>query len=95
MFFNQYIDGFPYLGEVLELSMTGALVRRVLGPELDRACYALELGGSDKAPASERLWLCAAPVWRQGAFEAVRFVAQSLSDKLRLASLLGELSPRS
>ncbi|NUP11011.1 MAG: hypothetical protein HOW73_33610 [Polyangiaceae bacterium] len=84
LFCNQYIDGFPHLTEALELSMTGALVRRVLGPDVDRACYALELGDG-----GDSVWLCATPVWRQGPFEAVRFVAQSLSDKLRLADVLG------
>ena len=88
LFCNQYIDGFPYLSEALEVSMTGALVRRVLGPEVDRACYALELG-AERAEGADPVWLCATPVWRQGPFEAVRFVAQTLSDKLRLANLLG------
>lgn len=85
LFCNQYIDGFPYLGEALELSMSGALVRRVLAPEVDRASYALELS----QPGAEPLWVCATPVWRHGPFEAVRFVAQGLSDRLRLANLLG------
>src|SRR5262245_55581700 len=84
IFCNQYIDGFPYLSEALEMSMSGALVRRVLAPDCDRASYAFELEGE-----SDAVWICAAPVWRQGPFEAVRFVAHSLSDKLRLADLLG------
>ncbi len=86
LFCNQYIDGVPFLGEALELSMTGALVRRILGPEGERACYALELGVPEEA--DKRVFVCAAPVWRQGPFEALRFVAQSLSDKLRLASVI-------
>ena len=87
LFCNQYIDGFPYLTEALEMSMTGALVRRVLAPEVDRASYAIEIATQDGP--SDPVWLCATPVWRQGPFEAVQFVAQSLSDRLRLASLLG------
>jgi hypothetical protein len=91
LFCNQYIDGTPFLGEALELSMTGALVRRVLGPEVERACYTFELGlASDP---DKRVLLCASPVWRVGPYEAVRFVAQSIGDKLKLASLLGALGP--
>ena len=67
--------------------MTGALVRRVLGPEIDRASYALELAAPGET--GERLWLCASPIWRMGAFEAVRFVAQGKTDRLKLASVLG------
>lgn len=89
LFCNQYIDGAPTLGDALELSMTGALLRRVLGPESDRASYALELGLSDRP--EERVWLCATPVWRSGSIEAVRFVAQTPGDKLRLSHLLGRL----
>lgn len=89
LFCNQYIDGFPYLTEALEMSMSGALVRRVLGPEVDRACYALELGASEGTTDVDPVWVCATPVWRHGPFEAVQFVAQTLADKLRLANLLG------
>jgi len=90
LFCNQYIDGTPVLGETLEISMSGALVRRILGPDVDRACYALEVGLPEQP--HERVFLCAAPIWRSGGFEAVRFVAQTLGDKLRLADLLRSLS---
>ena len=73
------------------MSMTGMLVRRVLGTSLDRATYALEM-----APATSRegrVWLCASPVWRVGAYEALRFVGQSETDKLKLANLLYEVAP--
>lgn len=91
LLFNQYIDGVPYLGCAVELSMSGALVRRVLMPDVDRASYALELDSG--APEDARVWLCAAPIWRQGSYEAVRFVAQSLSDRMRLAALLSTVAP--
>ena len=91
LFCNQYIDGTPFLGEALELSMSGALVRRVMGPEVERACYALELGLA--GDPERRVMLVASPVWRVGAYEAVKFVAQSLGDRLKLASLIGALGP--
>jgi hypothetical protein len=83
---NQYIDGHPNMGEALELSTTGMLVRRILGPEDDRACYAFELGHVDRP--EERFFVCGSPVWRDGAFEAIRFVAQSETDKQRLSALV-------
>lgn len=90
LFCNQYIDGMPSLAETIELSMTGALVRRVLGPGHDRSTYAFEIPipGSDT-----RVWLVAVPVWRLGTYEAVRFVMQSGADRLRLATLLDQAAP--
>lgn len=93
-FCNQYIDGFPYLSEALEMSMSGALIRRVLGPELDSATYALEIGGSSEEGEPAGVWVCATPIWRHGPFEAVQFVAQSLTDRLKLANLLGQTGDR-
>jgi hypothetical protein len=83
---NQYVDGVPFLGEALELSMNGALLRRVLAPDCPRATYAIEIGLPNTLEG--RIWVCATPVWRVGDYEAVHFVAQSATDKLRLASLL-------
>jgi hypothetical protein len=86
LFANQYIDGVPHLADVLELSMTGALVRRVHSPDADRAGYAIELASEAGPP----MWLCASSVWRHGDFEAIRFVETSALDKLRLANVLDE-----
>lgn len=73
------------------MSMTGVLVRRVLGPSLERATYALEIASAKSREG--RVWLCATPVWRVGAYEALRFVSQSETDKLKLANLLYEVAP--
>lgn len=91
LFCNQYIDGSPCLSEAVELSMTGALIRRVLGPSHDRASYALEIGGVTGHEG--RVWVCATPVWRLGNYEAVRFIAQSETDRLRLADLIHSAAP--
>ena len=91
LFCNQYIDGMPCLSEAIELSMNGALVRRVLGPSLDRASYALEI--AEPGSQDARVWLCASPVWRIGNYEALRFVSQSEADRLRLADLLQSVAP--
>ena len=91
LFCNQYIDGMACLSEAIELSMNGALVRRVMGPNTDRASYALEI--ADPRAQDGRVWLCASPVWRLGNYEALRFVSQSETDRLRLADLLHSVAP--
>jgi hypothetical protein len=82
---NQYIDGVPHLVEAVELSSTGVLVRRILGPETSRASYAIELAAEGKRSA---VFLCARPIWQDGDLEALGFVAPSPLDKSRLADLL-------
>lgn len=91
LFCNQYIDGDPCLSEAMELSMTGMLVRRVLGPTSDRATYAVEIATPESREG--RVWLCASPVWRVGTYEALRFVGQSETDRLKLANLLYDVAP--
>jgi hypothetical protein len=91
LFCNQYIDGTPCLSEALEMSMSGLLVRRVLGPSLDRATYAIEIASAQSRDG--RVWLCATPVWRVGAYEALKFVSQSETDRLKLANLLYDVAP--
>lgn len=73
------------------MSMSGLLVRRVLGPSLDRATYAIEIASAQSRDG--RVWLCATPVWRVGAYEALKFVSQSETDRLKLANLLYDVAP--
>lgn len=95
IYFNKYIDGMPHLCEAVEISMTGVLLRRVHEPDATRACYALEIAeAGDPGPEpAERVWLCAAPVWRLGQYEALSFVSPSHLDKLKLADLLASSRP--
>lgn len=91
LLFNKYVDGVPHLCELLEVSMSGALVRGMGGPDAPRASYALELAADAGDGASNRrVWLCATPVWRSGRYEALAFVGQSKMDRLKLASLIAE-----
>jgi hypothetical protein len=90
IFANEYIDRVPCLCEVLELSQTGMLVRRLLGPESELATYAIELGREDGVGA-DRMWLCAASVWKSDALEALAFVGHSDTDRKRLGDLLASL----
>jgi len=91
LLFNKYVDGVPYLWELLEVSMSGALIRCVGGPDAPRASYAIEVAPQDRDGASDKcVWLCATPVWRSGRYEALEFVGQSTMDRLKLANLIAE-----
>ncbi|AKT41068.1 PilZ domain-containing protein [Chondromyces crocatus] len=83
--FNKYIDRYPHLGEILEISSSGMLTRTIHHPDAARACYAIEL-----APAEGEVppvWLCARRVWTDGDLEALAFVAPSEADRERLEAL--------
>lgn len=87
IYFNKYIDGHPYLAEVLELSTSGMLVRTIHEPDVPRACYAIEL----EPEAGERLWLCGTPVWTSGPFQAIGFVGHTAVETARIEALLANL----
>jgi hypothetical protein len=87
IYFNKYIDGHPYLAEVLELSTSGMLVRAIHEPDAPRACYAVEIEPTE----GERLWLCGTPVWTSGPFQALGFVGQSDADRARLQAMIDKL----
>jgi hypothetical protein len=91
VYFNKYIDGRPHLCEALELSATGMLARRVHEPDDERAAYAVEISEPD-APASERVWVCASPVWRSGEIEALVFVESSRRDRALLEALVARIA---
>ncbi len=87
VYFNKYIDGHPYAAEVIELLMTGMLLRRIHEPDAPRAAYAIELAADE----GDRMWLCGTPVWTSGPFEALGFVGQSAADRARLEALIASL----
>jgi hypothetical protein len=88
IYFNKYVDGVPYLSEAVELSATGMLVRRIHAPDVERDAYAVEMAAGPLGPGEDRAWLCAAPVWRCGDLEALRFVDCSEGDRALLEGML-------
>ena len=44
MFVNKFIDGWPHLARLVEISSAGCLLERVLEPDLVRDVYPLEFG---------------------------------------------------
>jgi hypothetical protein len=93
VYFNKHVDGHAFLAQAVELSATGMLARRVSEPEGERSAYAVELA-LPGAPASERVWTVASPVWRKGDIEALVFVETSDEDKALLDSLAERFARR-
>ena len=55
LFLNKYIDGFPYLASLIEMSVSGMLVRKIHEPCVPKDFYSVELGIPWEP--GERLWL--------------------------------------
>jgi hypothetical protein len=83
--FNKYIDGYPHLAELVDLSSTGMLVRRINEPEHPRDFFPLEIGIPG---TSERMWLWARRVWSNGNQEALRFVGIDPIDRARIGRIV-------
>lgn len=81
LFFNKYLDGYPYLCRGLNLSRTGILAMTFSEPEpkLDSFSIELRLPG-DKSS----LWLWARGVWRRSERQAIEFVAPDHATRRRL-----------
>ena len=92
LYFNKYIDGVPYTGEALELSVSGVLLRRIIEPDVVRDAFALEIGPEYAAP-EERLWLYATLIWSLGPYEALGFVGPSRENRRRLEGLIERSEP--
>jgi PilZ domain len=87
--FNKYIDGFPFMGELLDLSETGARVRRIHEPDPVRASYPVEI---ELPGIPERLWLWARTVRTDDKEQALRFVAVDAASKTSLAAIVEHLA---
>ena len=85
VFANKYIDGTPHVVELIDVSASGLMVRRILEPESATQTYPLEvsIGGLT-------LWAWTRRVWRRGNREALRIVSADALDQARLRKLLRE-----
>lgn len=84
IFVNKFIDGWPHVARLVEISPLGCLLERVLEPDQSRELYPIELA----LPASmggTRLWLWAKPVWASAGKTAMRFVGLDPVDRATLA----------
>jgi hypothetical protein len=87
IFLNKYIDGFPHLVKLVDVSASGMLVRKVHEPDLPRDFYTVELGFPGRP---ERMWLWTRRVWDEGELVALRFLGIDPVDRVRLAKLVRE-----
>src|SRR5215471_12628852 len=85
IFLNKYIDGFPHLVKLVDVSAGGMLVRKFHEPDVVRDYFTVELGVPGR---SERMWLWTRRVWENGKVTALRFVGIDPVDRARLTKLV-------
>ncbi len=85
MFFNKYIDGYPYLCRALDISSGGMLTSSVNEPKHDLESFPVEF----RLPgAPESIWAWAKSVGRRGEREGIQFVKLNPDDRRRLERCL-------
>lgn len=85
LFCNRYIDGIPYLAEVVDLSPNGLRLRSLIEPKKDVGCFSIEL----HVPGNPTtMWLWARTVRRDNEHHAVELIGTELFDRASLAQLV-------
>ena len=87
LFFNKFLDGYPYLCRAVDVSGAGVLIDTYSEPEVDADQFPVELRFPDD---SETLWLWARRLRRNGKREALEFVSMSDPAKRRLRSFVAQ-----
>ncbi len=85
LFFNKFLDGYPYLCRTLDASEDGVLVETYAEPESQPERFPLELRFTGDRRS---LWLWAKPVRTAGRFQALQFVGVSPAARRHLQSWL-------
>ena len=82
---NKYLDGYPHLAELVEVSEEGMLIRTIREPSNPKNTFALELG----IPGNpHRLWIWTECVRRVGALQALRVHYADLFERAQLRQLV-------
>jgi PilZ domain len=74
LYFNKFLQGYPYLCRSVDLSAQGMLVETFVEPEFPEDRFPLELRLPDD---DEAVWVWARHVRRQGTRQALEFVSLS------------------
>jgi hypothetical protein len=84
---NKYIDGYPYLAELVDVSGSGLLLRTTVEPDAQPDSFAVEVGVPG---TTHRLWLWARSVRRDVSqrAQAVKLVGTELFDRAYLEQLV-------
>jgi len=81
---NKYVEGFPHLAELVEVSESGLLIRTIREPSNREGTFTLELS----IPGStHRMWLWAEKIRDVGNLQAVRIVHADLLERAALRQL--------
>ncbi len=85
LWLNKYIEGHPYLAELIDLSDEGLLIRIIREPLNQEDSFSLELGVPGTA---QRMWLWARSVRRVGDTQAVQISYADMLERARLRQLV-------
>jgi hypothetical protein len=85
LFLNKYVDGFPHLAELLDVSESGMLIRTIREPLNRDTTFTLELGIPGSA---HRMWLWAEVVRKTGTLQAIRIAHADLLERAQLRQLV-------
>jgi hypothetical protein len=89
LFCNKYIDGMPYLAEVVDVSPTGILLRTTIEPVRQPDCFSGSFSIELDVPGNPiRLWLWGRTVRREGQYHAIELLGTELFDRASLAQLV-------
>ena len=82
---NKYIEGYPHLAELIDVSATGLLLRTTVEPDVQPQSFTVEVGVPG---TTHRLWLWARSVRRDARRQAVELVGIELLDRAYLQQLV-------
>ncbi len=86
LWLNKYVEGFPHLAELMEVSDSGLVIRTTLEPSTRETTFALELG----IPGTmHRMWLWTELVRKKGEkLQALRILHADLLERAQLRQLV-------
>jgi hypothetical protein len=95
---NKYIDGFPHMAVLVDISESGMLLRKIHEPNLPRSYYSVELAVPSSYDSADddgldRIWLWTRSVRVTGEYEeyqALRFVGLDPETRAKIARLVEE-----
>ncbi len=85
LWLNKYVEGFPHLAELVEVSDSGLLIRTIREPSNRETTFTLELGIPG---AAQRLWLRTELVRKSENVQALRIVYADLLERAQLRQLV-------
>lgn len=90
LLFNKYIDGYPHLCRIVDVSEGGLLLERVNEPKVERDFYPVEIGllEPEGVESPKRVWLWAKQVWADDQRQALRFVGVEERDREAIRDMI-------